>query len=313
MMLTHLDLFSGIGGFALAARWAGLKTVQFVEIDPFCQKVLRKNFEGLPIHDDIKTFTYAAPIENDERERGNMGNQTESGEGSDSSVIPGNQYDTRLFLLTGGFPCQPFSCAGKRRGKEDDRFLWPEMLRVVSEAKPDWVIGENVAGFINMGLDDCISDLENQGYEVQAFVIPACAVGAPHRRDRVWIVAHTESKRSRETRGDCERSTEWTSSTDTTHHATDSILQGPQRRGELGESETRRTPAPRSGQDTAGCDRGWNEPWLEAATRLCRVDARVSNRVDRLKSLGNAIVPQVAFEIMKSILEVDDGSPGIIR
>ena len=286
MMLTHLDLFSGIGGFALAARWAGLKTVQFVEIDPFCQKVLRKNFEGLPIHDDIKTFTY---------------------------VIPGNQYDTRLFLLTGGFPCQPFSCAGKRRGKEDDRFLWPEMLRVVSEAKPDWVIGENVAGFINMGLDDCISDLENQGYEVQAFVIPACAVGAPHRRDRVWIVAHTESKRSRETRGDCERSTEWTSSTDTTHHATDSILQGPQRRGELGESETRRTPAPRSGQDTAGCDRGWNEPWLEAATRLCRVDARVSNRVDRLKSLGNAIVPQVAFEIMKSILEVDDGSPGIIR
>jgi len=157
----HIDLFSGIGGFSLAARWAGFETVQFVEIDPFCRKVLNKNFPGVPIHDDIKTYKHSGA--------------------------------SRPFLLTGGFPCQPFSCAGKRRGAEDDRALWPEMLRVISEARPTWVIGENVGGFISMGLDDCISDLEAEGYTVQPFVIPACAVNAPHRRDRVWIVALTPS------------------------------------------------------------------------------------------------------------------------
>jgi DNA (cytosine-5)-methyltransferase 1 len=318
--MTHLDLFSGIGGFALAARWAGLQTVQFVEIDPFCQKVLQKNFPGVPIHDDITTYTQAIYVERCEKGQG----EVQSG-GSDERYDKYSQ--TRPFILTGGFPCQPFSCAGKRRGKEDDRYLWPEMLRVVSEAKPTWIIGENVAGFINMGLDDCISDLENEGYEVQAFIIPACAVNAPHRRDRVWIVGHaikpdmcgfdngisitesigcgveapikrtdrhaphTQSREAQPTEpGGLHAESCGTDRTirDTDKPRTESI-------------------APASGsRHTISESNRWGEPWLEAATRLCRVDARVSNRMDRLKSLGNAIVPQVAYEIIRAMLPLSD-------
>ena len=158
MVITHIDLFSGIGGFALAADWTwGKENVNhiFCEIEPFAQKVLKKHWPDAPIHSDIKEFKYdgATPL-----------------------------------ILTGGFPCQPFSVAGKQRGAEDDRALWPEMLRVIQETRPDWIIGENVSGFVKMGLDGCISDLEGLGYDVQPMVIPACAVGAKHRRDRVWII-----------------------------------------------------------------------------------------------------------------------------
>jgi len=156
--MTLLDLFSGIGGFSLAARWAGIETIQFVEIDPFCQKVLAKNFPGVPIHDDIKTF----------------------------KAEPGSAD-----IVSGGFPCQPFSCAGKRRGKEDDRYLWPEMRRVISEARPSWVIAENVTGIDGMALKTIISDMESIKYEVlEPLEIPACAVGSPQRRSRIWLVSH---------------------------------------------------------------------------------------------------------------------------
>ncbi|MBX6424169.1 DNA (cytosine-5-)-methyltransferase (plasmid) [Thermosulfurimonas sp. F29] len=160
--MRHLDLFSGIGGFALAARWVWGKAhrvLAFVEIDPFCQEVLRKHFPGVPIHDDIRTFK--------------------------ATHLVG-----RVDLLTGGWPCQPFSHAGKRRGKADDRYLWPEMRRIIEECRPRWVVGENVAGIINLALDDVLSDLEALGYEAWPIVVPACAVNAPHRRDRVWIVAY---------------------------------------------------------------------------------------------------------------------------
>lgn len=152
-----LDLFSGVGGFSLGLERAGMTTVAFCEIEPYCRAVLAKHWPGVPIHGDIRTF----------------------------GGIPCD-------VVTGGFPCQPFSVAGKQGGKGDDRYLWPEMLRVVEASRPAWVIGENVPGIIRMELDHVLLDLERIGYRAGVFVIPACAVGAPHRRNRVWIVAHAE-------------------------------------------------------------------------------------------------------------------------
>lgn len=168
--MKMLDLFSGIGGFSLAAEWAGIETVAFCERDPYCQKVLKRHWPDVPIFDDIRTLTRQTLIE-------------EGVIDSESSAID---------LVCGGFPCQPFSLAGQRRGKDDDRHLWPEMLRVIDELRPSWVLGENVTGLISLALDDVLFDLEGIGYETQAVTVPACAVGAPHRRDRVFIVGHSD-------------------------------------------------------------------------------------------------------------------------
>ena len=154
---THLDLFSGIGGFALAAGWAGFETVGFCDNEPYAQAVIKKHWPEVPIHGDIK-------------------------------ALDGTAY-RGVTLLTGGFPCQPFSNAGKRRGKDDDRYLWPQMLRVIQEARPAWIVGENVVGIIGLALDQVCSDLEAEGYEVEPIIIPACGVDAQHRRNRVWVVA----------------------------------------------------------------------------------------------------------------------------
>jgi len=158
---THLDLFSGIGGFALAAGWAGFTTVGFVEYEDFPRRILGKQFPGIPIHSDIHDF--------------------------DATPFRG------VDLITGGFPCQPFSAAGKQRGKEDDRWLWKEMLRVIVEAQPTWVLAENVAGLINMALDEVLADLEAQDYATATVILPACAKNALHRRDRVWIIAKRDA------------------------------------------------------------------------------------------------------------------------
>ena len=168
-MLTVGSLFSGIGGFDLGFERAGFKVKWQVEKDEWCKKILTKHWPNIPKFGDVK-----------EVGAHNLG---------------------AVDVICGGFPCQPFSTAGKRKGKEDDRYLWPEMLRIISELQPCWVVGENVAGLVSMGLDDCLSDLENQGYETQAFIIPACAVNAPHRRDRVWIVAHSKSIEDRRRTG----------------------------------------------------------------------------------------------------------------
>ena len=159
--LKVLDLFSGIGGFSLGLeRTGGFETIGFCEIEKYPQRVLRKHWPDVPIYNDVREL-----------------------DGSiDADVI------------TGGYPCQPFSTAGKRRGEEDDRHLWPEMLRLIKAIRPRWVIAENVAGHISMGLDTVLSDLEAEAYTWWTFVIPACAVDAKHRRDRLWIIANLRSE-----------------------------------------------------------------------------------------------------------------------
>ena len=162
--LKVLDLFSGIGGFTLGLDSTNFfETVKFVEKDKYCQKVLQKNFPNIPIEEDIKNV---------------------KGKEGEADVI------------CGGFPCQPFSVAGKQKGTSDDRHLWPEMFRLIREIKPQFVIGENVKNIINIQdgvvFETVCTDLESEGYEVQPFNIPAAGVGAPHRRERVWIVAYAE-------------------------------------------------------------------------------------------------------------------------
>jgi DNA (cytosine-5)-methyltransferase 1 len=178
--MIHMSLFSGIGGFELAAEWMGWDNLVSCEINDFGRKVLEYYWPNGYHHDDIHTLTYDKINEELTRRYG-------------------ADWRSDDIILTGGFPCQPYSAAGKRLGKEDDRHLWPQMCRIIREVRPKWVVGENVLGLVNwndgMVFDEVQADLEAEGYEVQPYVLPAAGVGAPHRRDRVWFVAY--SKRSR--------------------------------------------------------------------------------------------------------------------
>ena len=171
--MTHGSLFSGIGGFDLAARWAGWDNLFNCEIDLFCRTVLKYHFPDAEQYGDIKTTDFTV-------------------------------WRDRIDVLSGGFPCQPFSQAGKRKGTKDDRYLWPEMLGVIRSVRPRWVVGENVLGIVNWSkglvFEQVCSDLEAEGYEVQPFVIPACGVNAPHRRYRTWFVAHRSDARLEDVR-----------------------------------------------------------------------------------------------------------------
>ena len=307
--LTHIDLFSGIGGFALAAdRVFGNVEHIFCDNEPFAQEVLKKHWPTAKIYGDIRTLTYARYTDAQRHKP----LATEFRHNTRAESCP----QDRPFILTGGFPCQPFSQAGRRRGEEDDRFLWPEMLRVIREFSPLWVIAENVRGLLTQGggvvFERVCTDLEAAGYEVQPLIIPAVAVGAPHRRDRVWFVAHrndtgsgtstseTDTNRSEKDKGWLELSLVRASGQNS--DATDTRRRNGNERSEgIRPEGIQRKP---KNSKRSGHRDEWRKNWLEVATRLCRVDDGIPRRMDRnprLKALGNAIVPQVAEEIMRAI------------
>ena len=265
-----LDLFSGIGGFSLGLERAGpFRTIAFCEQNKFCQAVLKKHWPDTPIYDDVRTI--------------------------DTDGLG------RIDIIVGGFPCQPWSQAGEQRGAEDDRDLWPEMARLVGELRPRWLVGENVRGFVNepMGLERSLSDLARIGYETVPFIIPACAVDAPHRRDRVWIVAHRTGL-GRQAGG---AQAGWQERDGVigfkcaanVADADSARLQGREQRQTFGESERASQPVAQRGEN-GGSQRWPTEP------SVGRVAHGVPRRVDRLKALGNAVVPQVVTEIGKAIL-----------
>lgn len=297
--MTHGSLFSGIGGFDLAAQRVGWKNIFQVEIEEKACKILQKHFPDTQRYTDIKDFD-------------------------------GRQYAGHIDIISGGFPCQPFSAAGKRKGSADDRAIWFEMFRVVSEIRPRWVVAENVSGLLTieqgMAFERVCTDLESEGYTVQSFIIPACAVGAPHRRNRVWIVAHQNTNSGADGRIATERRQEQHRHTG----ATDEIRTSPNtnnRRQTEQEQQTARceqynctSPNTVGGRLQESRRRQllntkhniqhnmqpfWRRTWFEVATELCRVDDGLPGRLDRLKHLGNAIVPQVAEVIFSAINEYE--------
>ncbi len=301
-LMAHIDLFSGIGGFALAARWAGFKTVCFVEIEPYAQEIIKQNFGA------VADAEYGS-VHNGTWNAGREGGQWTSERSITGNCRPRIYGDIRGFdgtryrgatLLTGGFPCQPFSQAGLRKGAADDRALWPEMFRVIREARPDWVVGENVAGFVTMELDNCISDLEREGYAVQPLIIPACAVDARHRRDRVWIVGHAarnEQRGLRRARIGIESAGALRNAGLKSENVADTEDSNRRRSDRTDDGGRRDTQARRRGEQSGGFQHWLPEP------DVGRVANGIPRRVDRLKGLGNAIVPQVAYEILRVIAE----------
>lgn len=319
--ITHGSLFSGIGGFDLAAEWMGWINEFHCEVDPFCQQVLKYYWTNAESYDDIKKTDFTI-------------------------------WNGRIDVLTGGFPCQPYSLAGKRKGKEDERHLWPEMLRAIREIQPCWVVGENVLGIVNwnggMVFNEVQADLEAEGYEVFPYVLPACALNAPHRRDRVWFVAYKDSNQNgwggviRKEESEIGRfgnigtgNNEWISSNNgEVEDAANTSLSNEQRNRicqvckgwEIGGCDctynASDTPCKRqSGKEYRKTKSGWvtkksiPTDWQNFPIKspVCDGDDGFSTRLDgitfpkwrneSIKAGGNAIVPQVALQIFKAIYE----------
>ena len=313
--MTHLSLFTGIGGLDLAAEWAGFETVGQCEWADYPTKVLEKHWPDVPRWRDIRTLTGESFYER-------TGLRT-------------------VDIISGGFPCQPFSVAGKQKGKEDDRYLWPEMLRVIRELAPRWVVGENVPGIIKLAAGTVVKDLEQAGYHVVVFAFEAAAVGAPHRRSRVAFVGyaeHNEPSTTQTGRGLDETGDNVTERSDTTgepsgasgreNHAavaytTRTGMERWDKTASAVEDERSWEGQPdaesvqRNAADTNGKmrsdpvrTRGWrprscDEDWWSVEPDVGRVANGVPNRVDRLKCLGNAVVPQQLYPIFKAIAETE--------
>jgi DNA (cytosine-5)-methyltransferase 1 len=329
--LKLLDLFSGIGGFSLGLESTGyFQTIAFVEKDKFCRQVLQKNFNNIPIEEDIRN-------------------------------VRGSNYAADV--ITGGFPCQPFSVAGKRKGTADDRYLWDETIRVVAECKPRWFIGENVEGLINinngMVLRQVQTDLEEQGFQVQCIVIPASGIGAWHQRKRIWIVAYSHNNGSyRSQRNETEQSSN--KQEDRLSFRDDKDVSNSNSKLSNGcGSSTRNSSTKFKGME---CNQSWNwnevrskaercseqdredvpntnsersqrhgvstnmeteqrqissknsikeqQTWWQTQSEFCGIPNGISYELDkdrsnRIKSLGNSIVPQIARQIGLSIMKAE--------
>lgn len=313
--MKHGSLFSGIGGFDLAAEWMGWENIFHCEIAEFPRKILKYHFPKSICYEDIKKTDFT-------KHRG------------------------EIDIISGGFPCQPYSNAGKRKGKDDDRHLWPEMCRVIREIQPRFVVGENVTGLLSwnngMVFHEIITDLENEGYETQAFLIPACATNAPHRRDRIWFIAHsrcfnkgckTESKRtsSNFTRCSIDENKRIKDNSDEIWNFTNANNGS----GLRDTVQTRRTEleelhdSPSNVADTDGIGL-WREgdgfgkskfngknykrnDWENFPTQspICGGDDGIPTQLDgitfpkwrneSIKGYGNAVVPQVVYQIFKAI------------
>jgi DNA (cytosine-5)-methyltransferase 1 len=284
--MKHGSLFSGIGGFDLASEWMGWENVFHCEWMEFPRKVLDYYWPNADSHIDICKTDF-------------------------------KKYANTIDILTGGFPCQPFSMAGKRKGTEDERYLWGEMLRAIQEIKPKFVIAENVFGITNidggMVFQQVCLDLENEGYEVQPFIIPACSKNAPHRRDRVWFIAYRKGNGWKESRARInewkeykqKRNSIWSESTTiskirTTSNTNKKRLHTCKAFGELAGKRSR-------GFNKQG--EHWKDFPLESP--ICGGDDGIPTKLDgitfskwraeSIKGYGNAIVPQVAFEIFKQL------------
>jgi len=317
--MTHGSLFSGIGGFDLAAEWSGWKNLFNCEWEEFPRKVLKYHFPNAKQYGDIKEFD-------------------------------ATDYHGRIDILSGGFPCQPFSVAGKQKGTEDERHLWPEMLRIIGECQPRWVVGENVRGICSWSnglvLEACYSDLENLGYSVQSFIIPACATNAPHRRDRVWIVAHNHNGDRQKERLQAGRKIDVHGS-ERNRNASDTDGAGREKQqfatvssepngiswgsdarnasdtdGELlehrnGERATGERTDPEKRTEPLNGARGWET--FPTVPPICGGDDGLSKELDgitfskwrreSIKAYGNAIVPQVAYRIFQSINNYENDQP----
>ncbi len=261
--LHVIDLFSGIGGFSLGLHQADprFKTIAFCEIDPFCQKVLKKNFPEVKIYGDIKKTTFTKPA----------------------------------FLVCGGFPCKSISVAGKQKGKDDDRWLFPEMLRVIKQVKPKWIIAENVQNLLNIAdgeiLQGIYNDLEALDYEIQTFRISAASQGAWHKRERVWIVGCLSNSNTGLGIGENkEIQTRRNTIADGSKNVTNS-------------NRRQLTSIELLGSES-------KESWWQAVAKICGVPNGIQYELDkdrakRIKALGNAIVPQIITELGKAIIKAE--------
>jgi len=291
--MTHGSLFSGIGGFDLAAEWMGWDNKFHCEWNEFGQKVLKYYWPNAELFTDITKSDFT-------------------------------KYANTIDVLTGGFPCQPYSLAGKRLGKEDDRHLWPEMLRAIREIKPRWVVGENVFGLVNWNgglvFNEVQADLEAEGYEVFPYVLPAASVGAPHKRDRIWFVAYSNNKRGssrfREIQKEDGEISQWNN---------DAKLSDSNNEDASDTSYKRLQGC----EDKRSIEKIWKKSYkfitghvrskwqnFPTVSPICNGDDGLSERLDSItfpkwrtesiKAGGNAIVPQVAYQIFNAINQYEN-------